>query len=513
MINNVVKSGQRCPYCCAGKVLSGFNDVLTVYPDVVKRYWSYEKNTVTPQNTYKSSDKKVWWTCGRHHWEAKVHKVTVQGTRCPYCAGKRVLPGDNDLLSCHPEVVDELWDYQLNKISPDEVYMAGTRKAYWRCGMGHSWLAEIRHVVQGRRCGTCSGRFVDRGRTDLLTTDPELIEKYWDFTKNTKLPSEVSRGSSSYKAWWVCSEGHSWSATVYEVVTRGTRCLKCSNRSSTPEDQILSYVRSVLPEYDPHKDRTVLRGQEIDVYVPGLKVGIEFNGCYYHSSKFYRTPRREHIKSVLAAGLGINLLHIWEDDWRDRREAVISAVNHLLKVNYGPEENTESLVVQKVDPKRADEFLSKYDIRGSTQGSHFLGLVNSRTGKIRAAAVIRRRHNNLYIVRFAQNGLTPEAFSILTKYIEDTYHYDTLHILVDRQYAPGYGLTLDEWFEDLHIAPDYSFILNGSRVNKGRVRKDIHDGTSNSSLMDLASEKGIHHVWDCGKIRYTRPHPLRSNNT
>ncbi len=85
-IINVAK-GNRCPYCSNHKVLAGFNDLQTEYPDLA-REWNYIKNNdLKPSNVTSGSNKKVWWICkNNHEWRATVARRT-QLPNCPYCSG------------------------------------------------------------------------------------------------------------------------------------------------------------------------------------------------------------------------------------------------------------------------------------------------------------------------------------------------------------------------------------------------------------------------------------------
>ena len=67
-------------------------------PDLVKE-WDYDKNApLTPDNIARAAKKKVWWKCAKgHSWEASINNRTSNGRGCPYCAGKKVLCGFNDL--------------------------------------------------------------------------------------------------------------------------------------------------------------------------------------------------------------------------------------------------------------------------------------------------------------------------------------------------------------------------------------------------------------------------------
>ena len=61
-----------------------------------------------------NSEKKVWWICSKgHEWEAYISNRASKNVGCPYCAGKKVLKGFNDLETLCPDVAQE-WNYDKN---------------------------------------------------------------------------------------------------------------------------------------------------------------------------------------------------------------------------------------------------------------------------------------------------------------------------------------------------------------------------------------------------------------
>lgn len=148
--------GNGCPYCSNHRVLKGYNDLATQNP-LLAREWNYEKNKITPFEVTSSSGKKVWWRCSNdHEWETTVSKRAI-GTGCPYCSGKKVLKGYNDLETINPILARE-WNYDKNiAILPSEVSVHSARKVWWKCSKcNHEWQATIDKRSNGRGCPKCA---------------------------------------------------------------------------------------------------------------------------------------------------------------------------------------------------------------------------------------------------------------------------------------------------------------------------------------------------------------------
>lgn len=150
--------GIGCPYCSGNKVLSGFNDLVTRYPTIAKE-WNLQRNgNLLPQMVSPGSGRKVWWKCqAGHEWQASITN-RVKGRRCPYCSGRSVLQGYNDLATTNPSLASEWHPTQNGNLLPTMVSRGSTRKVWWICSKGHEWQATIGSRSQGAGCPYCSGR-------------------------------------------------------------------------------------------------------------------------------------------------------------------------------------------------------------------------------------------------------------------------------------------------------------------------------------------------------------------
>ena len=218
--------GNGCPYCSGRFTIKNRNDLQTVNPTLAKE-WNYEKNDgLTPIDVMAGSNKKVWWKCSKgHEWQATVVD-RKNGRGCPFCAGKKVLTGYNDLQTVNPTLTLE-WDYEKNgNLTPENFSANSHEKVWWKCSKGHEWQATIASRNNGRRCPYCSNKSLLQGYNDLATTHPE-IAKEWDYNKNGNItPSNVMAGSNNKKYWFVCENGHSYSSTLLNR-KKGRGCPVC----------------------------------------------------------------------------------------------------------------------------------------------------------------------------------------------------------------------------------------------------------------------------------------------
>ncbi|WP_141014457.1 zinc-ribbon domain-containing protein [Nocardioides sambongensis] len=140
------------------------HSLLSEYPLVAAEFDSGRAG-VGPSEVAPRSSRKFPWICAvEHRWEAPVQGRTTLGQGCPFCAGRRAIPGETSLAAIRPDLLEQ-WDWERNRDDPDSVLPGATTKFYWICPAGpdHQWAAsgKNRHR-KGTGCPACSGNQVWR---------------------------------------------------------------------------------------------------------------------------------------------------------------------------------------------------------------------------------------------------------------------------------------------------------------------------------------------------------------
>ena len=274
-------------------------------PDMLKQ-WDFDRNKVDPSNVHSGSGKKYYWVCNQKHSFLDTASHRKEGRGCPVCSGRQLVKGFNDLETVHPELVKQ-WNNKNNSLPSD--YLPGSNiKVWWRCDNDHEWEAEIySRTKQQNGCPYCSGRYPIVGENDLETMHP-IIALEWHPNKNHNLKPNQVKEKSNKKVWWQCSKGHEWEARISNRIVSRTNCPICSSelRTSFPEQSIFYYLSKLIERVD---SRFIIdkKGTEIDIYLPSLKIGIEYNGHYYHKNKKRDQEKLEFIESS-----GIRIFRIIE---------------------------------------------------------------------------------------------------------------------------------------------------------------------------------------------------------
>jgi hypothetical protein len=214
LVLNITR-GNGCPYCSGRYPIVGLNDLVTTHPELAVQADGWDPITAKVHSV-----KKVRWKCELGHiWLATTGSRT-RGNGCPYCSGRRVCEGFNDLVTTHPELAVQAdgWD-------PTKKTAGSHTKVKWKCSSNHKWTVSISSRTHfGSGCPICSNKRVQVGFNDLATTHPDLAREAfgWD-------PTQFVVGSNN-KMTWICNFGHKWKTSI-EKRASGNGCPYCNTHS------------------------------------------------------------------------------------------------------------------------------------------------------------------------------------------------------------------------------------------------------------------------------------------
>ena len=264
--------------------------------------WNWEKNNklnFDPKTLTLGSGQKVWWKCIKGHmWQASICN-RANGRGCPYCSGKKVLKGYNDLQTVNPILAKE-WNYEKNgELKPENFSANSTERVWWKCEKKHEWQATINSRNNGRGCPYCSSKKILKGYNDLQTANP-IVSKEWNYQKNNGLTPEDVTPNSSKKVWWKCAKGHEWQARV-DSRNNGNGCPYCSGLFVVKgENDLPTIVPTLAKEWNYEKNGNLkpeyfaansnkkvwwkcAKGHEWQATIGSRNTGI---GCPYCSGRY-----------------------------------------------------------------------------------------------------------------------------------------------------------------------------------------------------------------------------------
>jgi hypothetical protein len=503
-------NGSGC-HICAGKAIQvGHNDLATTHPLLVS-LWDHDKNTIKPFEIMGKSEKKVFFKCDNGHaWENSPSRQSQVASGCSYCAGRKALPGNNDLLTLHPGIASEWHPTKNDNLLPSMVTGTMDKKVWWLGSCGHEWESVIHsRVGQYQGCPYCAGRKALKGFNDLTTKHPELASE-WDHILNEDLKPEMFTRGSNQKVYWKCNRDHSWIAKITDRSVNNSGCPNCAaGKSISKNEQEIADFLKAEGLHVLQSDRLTLNGMELDILLPELNFAIEFNGLYWHTEKRGKTKYYHHDKWKACKQSSIQLVQIWEDEWKKNPKLIKNMILHKLGINKSEKIYARKTYVSQVSLMEARQFLEENHIQGFASGSYYLGLKIDK--KLNALIVLKKESGNqLNIIRYATNAPVVGGFTKLLNYAERTIAPNSFVTFSDHCVSDGSLYASNGFIKDKEIEPDYRYVIGMKRQHKygyrlKRFKNDPlllwQEGLTERKLAEL---NGIDRIWDAGKIRWIK---------
>ena len=312
------------------------------------------------------SQKYATFTCKKgHKYQAMLNEQIRFG--CPVCSGNSVIPGVNDLKTTDPNIAKD-WDYERSfPYRPEDFTRQSDRIASWICPVsGGKWDSTINGRMRNQSSPFVSSQKLLPGFNDIATRFPDLVPMY---STDNKIGLDQIK-SISYKdiLIWECPKcGGRWERRLLSMVEK-PRCLVCSKEygsTSIGEREVLKYIRTIIEEEHiiiANDRRTI--SKELDIYTPEISIAIEFNGIYWHTEKHGKGRKYHYNKWKECKDKGIQLITIWEDEWRDKQDIAKSMLAHKLGASQDKRVYARKTKIVSLNSSIARKFLEEHHIQG-----------------------------------------------------------------------------------------------------------------------------------------------------
>jgi very-short-patch-repair endonuclease len=504
--------GRGCPYCSKRKTTPGKDDFLSLHNQLLKEIHPTKNDAINLRELSEYSHKKVWWICENdHEWESSIgNRIKKEGySSCPWCIGRPVAQKHKALLVSHPLYSEIDFSSITEEMLP---ITEGSGNITWICQKKHTWITSVYSRTQRNYgCPYCAGRLVIENETDLQTLNPELA-KQWHPTKNLHLDIKNVKLNTNKKAWWVCEKEHEWEAYIYSR-SQGSGCPKCSNIVSKAEKEISQMLidagLNVITS-----DKKVLKGKELDIYIPEKNFAIEFNGLYWHTEDAGKDRTYHFNKWQKCDEQGIQLMQIWEDEWNKNSSRILDSIKYKLGITTQKKIMARKCEIVSVSKGEAESFLEQHHVQGYSNGSYYLGLREKTSSKLVSVLVLKKEPGTegktLNIIRYATAASVTGGFTKLLKFAEENYRPEKFITFSDHCVSDG-GLYKNNGFiADKELAPDYMYVVDRERKHKFGYRlvkfRNNPELTYVEGLTEreLAKLNNLPRIWDAGKTRWVK---------
>lgn len=450
---------------------------------------------------YANTKTKITIICPLHGKFQQRPEQHLRGQGCKKCGvlarASKQSKSNKDFINRSIKVHGQKYDYSLveykNWYTPVKIICKK-----------HGVFEQIpNNHIRGAGCKKCA---TEKQATNRVLSTRAFIKKAHKVHGNHYDYTDTSYVKAKKKVSIYCPvHGKFEQAPDKHLVGQG--CPVCAyNNLSKQEDALFNYIAEFIPSM-VKRDRTILNGQEIDIYLPEHKVAIEYNGLYWHSELF-KSKNYHKEKTLLALENGVRLIHVWEDDWLFNQDCVKTWLKALL-VN----EDKTRIFARKTNiyfevPVKLKDFFNSYHIQGYSSASKAIVLSIGNT--IVAAALFNKTTDMWCMVRY----LVHPSYYVVGGFNKIVKHFT-------RQVSKRFYTFADlSWVSSKSnvylrsgmqvtsvLPPDYKYIYNGRRHHKFAFRhKKLASKLNNydSSLSEHQNclANNIYRVYDCGKIKY-----------
>jgi hypothetical protein len=431
-------------------------------------------------------------TCGKPSALDVTYSINGFRTYCgPECSRKNKIIEKEALK----KLSDKEWLYDQRIIQQKSIELIGKE-----LGVSHTpvqkWIKE--HKLDEM--------FDARSRNALAASILKCREKLKKIYDSGLTCEEIAEKLSSTKSTvsrWLSYHG---------IETRPSNSYERKiNRVSQQENDLIDFIKTIYDGEIKTSNRSILNGQELDIYIPEKNIAIEYNGLYSHSYKPWETKecsikgKNYHLnKTIKCQNQEIQLLHIFSDEWGLKREVVKSLIQSKLNCNLKIYARHCSVV--EVDVHTKNMFLNRCHMQGEDKSLIKLGLMCDGE-LVSIMTFCKARFNRNYeweLSRFC----TKLGYNIIGGFSKLLTHFrreysGSIISYADRRYSDG-GVYSKNGFQLIHInSPSYYYVDKNylKRHNRMKFQKK-YIGSYDCTEYEKAREMGFNKIFDCGTLAY-----------
>lgn len=255
------------------------------------------------------------------------------------------------------------------------------------------------------------------------------------------------------------------------------------------ELELEDFIQSLNLKY-VHNERRII-DKELDFYFPIKKIAIEFNGCWFHSNKF-KDIRYHANKWVKCNDKGVSLITIWEDDWLEKQDIVIS----IIKSKFGIYEHivkAKQCEINKVENITTRNFMNDNHLKGYAPYKWCYGLFyNDELVMMLCIGEIPHKINECNIVRVCAKigwNVKGGVSKMLNYFLDEHPKIKVITGYADKAISQG-NMYKALGFKYVGDELDWAWLHNGKRINRyNKIKKH-------------AKELNLYKCYGCGMMKY-----------
>jgi hypothetical protein len=291
--------------------------------------------------------------------------------------------------------------------------------------------------------------------------------------------------------------------------------------TSSGEIEIMNFIKELGFNVEKGRNRKLLNGKEVDLFIEDKKLCIEYNGLYYHTEKMGKNSMYHLNKTMACNNIGYNLIHIFEDEWILKKEIIKNKLKYILNVADVIKIGARNVEIKKITSREKSKFLNENHLQGNDNSIIYYGAFykNELVGVITFNSkrnMTKNISNQYELSRFGvkENYSIAGLGSKFIKYFIKEYSPTSIISFADRRWTlnSSNNLYIKMGFKLIDVIRPTYYYYN-SKINrykryhkfgfgKNSLKKKYPYLDFNKSEKELMLELGYDRIWDCGLFKY-----------
>lgn len=376
------------------------------------------------------------------------------------------------------------------------------------CKIHGMFSKSIEDVLESKYFG-CRGCKI---KDDTFTKEI-FIEKSKNKHKDRYIYDKVNYINAHEPVIITCKEHGDFSVVPHIHMGKGGFCPKCTDYVSSYEIEIEEFIKKEIPTIDLKTTYRKLKGiKEVDLLCESRKLAIEFDGLYWHSDlykdKFYHLN-----KTNLLNKLGYRLIHIFEDEWIEKKDICKSMILNCLN-GSNTKIYARKCFVKEITYKQAKDFLVENHIQGSCVSKYRLGLFEKNKlvsimtfGKNRICLGSKAKESEFELLRFCslkRTNVVGAASKLFSHFIK-LKNPKKITSYCDKRWGIGTVYKILGFTIEQETSPNYFYVKGNKRYGRFKFRKDVlvkKGCDKNKTERETMKELGYNRIYDCGCMKF-----------
>lgn len=468
------------------------------------------------KSVYTRAKDNIIITCKKHGDFITKPDYHLSGKGCPICSKENM---KKKFLLTKEEVVDRFNEIHNNKYEYIGEYFGMHKKMKMLCKIHGEFEMTPSNHLSGKGCPIC-------GKIKNIENNTMTTEEFINRCHNVH-GDKYDYSNTVYNGWgnkfeYICHKQFS-NGKEHGIIKQlpsvhllhKCGCPICGNIISNAENEIAKFVGKFV-SIRQNVRNILSNNREIDIYIPSLNIGIEYNGMHWHSEQNLVNSRYHLDKLNECNSIGIKLIQIFECEYLNKKDIVLSKIKHSIHYDLDLEKvYARKCYIKQIDKNVAKEFLENNHIQGFGGGTIHIGCFKKDNNcLIGVMSFLLKEKNNLLweLNRFATD-INKRCIGVggkLFNYFLENNEFDTIISFADRRWTTNIDDNLYTklgFIVDSLLPPDYRYTkTSNDYIHKFNFRKQkLHKKYGFPLSMtesEMAKELGYYKIWNCGLIKY-----------